>query len=203
MICERTQSKFIAVSATPLGVRGTDILPRLEKAGRTQAALGRHLQMSVHAVGRLVRNDRELPPSVAAKVDEFLDGPVESLPQTVRIPVFGFTATDDPARIDLTQPLDDVEIPANLVRGRSLAVRVPGARMEPRLHAGEMVIVGLNVPAQRNGDCLVEMTDDTGQILEYRGQGSGYVFCWQYSPGAEVKIQATKVRAIHAVLWRR
>lgn len=203
MICEMGQSNSFAFSAKPYGVRGVDILPRLTKANKTQTALGKHLSMSVHQIGRLVRNDKELAPSLAAAVEDFLGEGRDSLPQTLRLPVYGFAAGDDANRVDLTHALDDVEIPANLIRGKALAVRVPGARMEPRLHAGELVIAGLSVPAHRNGDCVVEMTDDTAQVLEYRGQGSGHVFFWQYDPPGEVKIPATKVRAVHAVLWRR
>jgi phage repressor protein C with HTH and peptisase S24 domain len=101
------------------------------------------------------------------------------------------------------QVLDRIEIPAGLTRGEAFAIRVSGDSMEPRLYSGELVIVGKGVPPQKNGDCVVELRDGSALVKQYRSQKDGVVFLHQLNPDQELRLDAAKVRAIHAVLYRR
>lgn len=186
-------------------MKGTDIKPRLDDAGRTQAALGRHLGYDVHKVGRLVRNEKELPPSLAARVEEFFSGARPLEPQLKRVPVYGYVAAGGEDRVAIAADaiLDYIEIPVGLVRGEVLGLRVSGDSMEPRLHSGELLLVGLNVAPLRGGDCVIEFRDGSGIVKEYRGQRDGHFMLWQFNPEKELKIPASAVKAVHAVLWRR
>ena len=178
---------------------------RLERSGRSQSALARHLGKTVHAIGRLVKNERELTPSEVAEIEAFFGDAAPVEPTIERIPVYGYVAAGGVDRIAMGSDhvLDYLEVPAGLTRGHPIALRVVGDSMEPRLFSGETVIVGLGVAPARYGDCVVEYRDGSGVIKQYRGQRDGKVFLYQYNPEQEFPVDASAVKAVHAVLFRR
>lgn len=187
-------------------MRGEEIKARLERSGKKQTALARHLNRSVHAVNRLVNSSRELLPSEVAEIEAFFgEGAPPPPPPVVRVPVYGYAAASDGDRVALgsEQVLDYIELPNGLAKGDVIAIRVAGDSMEPRLFSGETVIVSLNVAPSRYGDCVVELRDGTGLVKQYRGSRDGYIFLHQYNPDREIRLRADEVRAIHAVQLRR
>jgi len=119
--------------------------------------------------------------------------------------VYGFAlaGTRDGFSMASDHVVDRIEVPMGLVRGRAIAIRVAGDSMEPRLFAGETLIVGLDVPPVRDRDCVIEFRDGSGIVKQYKGQRDGIVFLHQYNPEQEVRVDASTVKAIHAVLYRR
>lgn len=194
-----------AFAATMRGMRGSDIKARLDRAGRSQSALARHLGKTVHAVGRLVKSPRELTPTEAAQIEEFFGDEAPAGPTIDRIPVYGYVAAGGQDRIAIGSDhvLDYLEVPSGLTRGQPIALRVAGDSMEPRLFSGETVIVGLGVAPSRYGDCVVEYRDGSAIIKQYRGQREGKVFLYQYNPELEFPVEGASVKAVHAVLFRR
>jgi phage repressor protein C with HTH and peptisase S24 domain len=184
-------------------MRGTDIGERLRREGRTNTALASHLHRSIHSVGRLIRSDKELPPSEAQQVEAFFSGARE--PEMIRIPVYGYAAAGGDERISLAanDVLDELEIPAGLVKGEPFGVRVAGDSMEPRLYSGETVIVARKIPPARFGDCVVELRDGTALVKQYRGMRDGKVHLAQFNPPEEFSVEGASVKAVHAVILRR
>lgn len=182
-----------------------EIRARLKDTGRTQAALARHIGKSKDSVSRLLTGQRTLEVDEAEAIRGFFgeDQPVG--PIYTQIPVYGYAAAggDDRVALASDQVLDRIEIPAGLTRGEAFAIRVSGDSMEPRLYSGELVIVGKGIPPQKNGDCVVEMKDGSALVKQYRSQKDGVVFLHQLNPDQELRLDAVKVRAIHAVLYRR
>ncbi len=186
-------------------MKPSDIRAKLEQTGRTQAALARHLGKSKDSVSRLLLDSRALRAEEAEQIKAFFAESGEaSEPQFIQIPVYGYAAagTDRIAIAD-DRVLDRIEVPLGLARGEIMAIRVAGDSMEPRLNSGEIVIVGKDAPPAKNGDCVVEMRDGTALVKQYRGQRDGQVFLWQYNPEREFGVDASKVKHIHAVLYRR
>lgn len=141
----------------------------------------------------------------AEKIESFFAGDEPAGPAFELIDVYGYAQAGGEDRIGLAsdQVIDRIEVPAGLVRGRAIGVRVAGDSMEPRLYSGETVIIGLNMSPQRDRDCVVEFHDGTGIVKQYKGQRDGVVFLHQYNPDSEVRVDASKVKAIHAVVYRR
>lgn len=186
-------------------MKGIDVGARLQEEGRTQAAFARHMGVSPWAANRLVRSPRQLTPSEVARVEDFFgDGPPPE-PTLQRVPVFGFAAAqnDDYIAFAPDSVMDYVDVPTGLTRGETIAVRVRGDSMEPRLFSGETLIVGLNVSPNRFGDCVVELRDNTIMVKQYRGQRDGRVHLYQYNPEREISLDGSRIRAVHAVLLRR
>lgn len=182
-----------------------EIRARLKDTGRTQAALGRAIGKSKDSVSRLLTGQRSLEVDEADAIRAFFGEDQSPGPTFVQIPVYGYAAAggDDRVALASDQVLDRIEIPAGLTRGEAFAIRVSGDSMEPRLYSGELVIVGRGVAPQKNGDCVVEMKDGSALVKQYRSQRDGVVFLHQLNPDQEIRLDATKVRTIHAVLYRR
>lgn len=205
MIRAEAQLPSVAVFATLGRVKPPDIKRRLRETGRTQLGLARHLGISKDSVGRLVNGMRGMSVDEAEAIRTFFadDGPQE--PAWVRVPVFGYAGAGGEDRVALAgdQVLDYVELPAGLARSDAFAVRVVGESMYPRLFSGETVIAERGVPPVRNREVVVELTDGTGLVKEYRGMKDGQVFLWQYNPEKEVRIPITRVRRMHSAFrWR-
>ncbi len=183
-----------------------EIRERLEQSGRSQRALAAHLGISKDSMSRLLLDKRNMEVTELERIKEFFEGDqAEATPQFVQIPVYGYAAAGGDDRISIADDrvIDRIEVPAGLVRGEAMAIRVAGDSMEPRLYSGEIVIVGVNTPPARNGDCVVEMRDGTALVKQYRGQRDGRIFLWQYNPENQIDLDATKVKRMHAVLYRR
>jgi SOS-response transcriptional repressor LexA len=205
VIRAETQYGNVAVIATIGRMKPSEIKSRLAETGRSQIALGRAIGKSKDSVSRLLKGERGLDVEEAELIKNFFGDDQPKAPPFVQIPVYGYAAAggDDRITIASDQVLDRIEVPAGLTRGEVIAIRVAGDSMEPRLYAGELVIVGLNVPPTRNGDCVVELKDGSALVKQYRGQRDGTVFLFQHNPEREIRLEATKVRAMHAVVYRR
>lgn len=151
------------------------------------------------------RGGRRMTAEEAEQIEAFFAGGETREPAFQIIDVFGYAEAGGEDRISLAdgQVIDRIEIPAGLVRGEVIAIRVAGDSMEPRLFSGETVIVGRHLPPQRDRDCVVEFRDGTAVVKQYKGQRDGTVFLSQYNPEKEIRVEASKVKAIHAVIYRR
>ncbi len=122
------------------------------------------------------------------------------------IPLLGYAAAGGTDLIvwNADDPVQWVEAPP-MLDGSSdiLAIRVSGDSMEPRLFAGEVIYVGRKLAPSRNGDAVIEFNDGTAVVKSYGGTRQGYVFARQYNPDSELRFDASTVKAVHAVLWRR
>lgn len=199
------QCQNVAVFAKTGGMKPPEIRDRLRRSGRSQAALGRAIGKSKDSVSRLMNGQRSMDVEEAAAIRDFFSEGDEPRPQFVQIPVYGYAAAGGEDRIAIADDrvLDRIEVPFGLIRGEAVAIRIAGDSMEPRLYSGETVIVGLGVPPQRNGDCVVEMRDGTALVKQYRGSRDGTVFLHQLNPDREVRVESSKVKALHAVVYRR
>lgn len=199
MIRAEAQYPPVAIFANLGRMKPPEIRRRLEETGRTQAALARHMGKSKDSVSRLLNGARAMDVDELEDIKSFFgeDRPPE--PTHVRLPVFGYAAmgSDDRVALASDQILDYVELPVGLVRGQAFGVRTAGGSMYPRLFDGELVIAERGVPPVRNREVVVELTDDTGLVKEYRGQKDGFLFLWQYNPEQEIRIPLTKVRKMH------
>lgn len=195
----------VAFIANLGGMKPAEIRTRLNETGRTQMALARAVGKSKDSISRLLKGERSLDVDEAEQIQRFFGDDQPRAPVFIQLPVYGYVAPGalDRVSIEPDQVLDRLEIPSGLLRGEGIVVRVPGDTMEPRLYSGETVIAGRNVPPQRLGDCVVELKDGTAMVKQYRGQRDNVVFLHQHNPDQEIRIDATKVKGVHAVLYRR
>ena len=205
MIRAETQYPPVAIFANFVRMKPPEIRKRLSDTGRTQAALAKHLGKSKDSVSRLVAGHRSMDIEELASIKEFFGDDQPVAPTSVQIPVYGYAGAggDDRIVIASDQVLEYIDIPAGMVRGDAIGVRVAGESMYPRLFSGEMVIVERNVPPVRNKDAVIELKDGSALVKEYRGQKDGVVFLFQYNPEGEVRVPLIDVAAMHAVKYRR
>ena len=197
----------------------SDLPQRLERAGFNQAALARFMGLDPASLSKTIKGQRQLKAQELMRIEEFFasnggteqDGGVTQLaprrrtPQA-RIPVYGYAAAGGEERIALNpgQVADWIDPPPTRNgTGDLIAIRVLGDSMEPRLFAGEMVLAQVGLPPARDRDCLVELVDGSAVVKTYRGQKDGQVFLHQFNPDQQVSFSATKVKALHAIIWRR
>lgn len=205
MIRAEAQYPNVAVFANFVRMKPPEIRKRLDDTGRTQAALARHLGKSKDSISRLMTGQRGIDADEAEEIKRFFGDDVQPAPTTQLIPVYGYAAAGGGDRVSIAsdQVLDRIEVPAGLTRGDTIAIRVAGDSMEPRLYSGELVIVGLGVPPTRNGDCVIEMKDGTALVKQYRGQRDGVVFLHQLNPEDEIRVPMIQIKGMHAVVYRR
>lgn len=198
------QYQKVAIFAKMAHMKPPEIRARLKRTGRTQQALARSIGKSKDSVSRLLKGERSLDVEEAQQIRDFF-GDDDAADATGQVPVYGMPIPGDPDRFSLSadQVLDRIELPAGMTRGETIAVRMPSEVMAPRLFSGEIVIVARGVPAAIHGDCLVELKDGAGMVRHYVGQKEGHVFLRQFNPDREIRIEATKVRALHLVAYRR
>lgn len=180
--------------AKKLGIDASDLSRRFKRSGEPTASQVRLIEDFLE--------DRS-GSGVAEEGAPFSHAPAGG---TRRLPVFGYAGLSGPDRVALAsdQILEYQDVPAGLVRGEAFIVRTTGESMYPRLRSGEPVVVEVNVPPVRFDDVLVEMSDGTGMVKEYRGQKDGVLFLWQYNPEGEVRVPQTQVRRLSAAWpWRR
>lgn len=205
MIRAEAQYPSVAFPATFLRMKPPEIRTRLKSTGRSQRALADYVGVSKDSISRLLTGHRSMGVDEAERIKEFFGDDAPQAPSFVQIPVYGYAAAGGADRVAIANDLvlDRIEIPAGMTRGDAMAIRIAGDSMEPRLYSGELVIVERNVPPDRNGDCVLELTDGSAIVKQYRGQRDGFYFLRQYNPDEEVRIPVTKTRAIHAVKYRR
>lgn len=181
---------------------------RLAAVGRSDTDLARRLNKSKSAVSRIMTGERKDLRQGEVEAIEAALADFEGKPQRPPglIPLLGYAAATGGDRIvwNTDAPLDWVEAPPMRDTGTQvLAIRVSGDSMEPRLFAGETIYVGRQLAPARNGDAVIEFNDGTAVVKSYAGMRQGFVFARQYNPDEELRYEATRVRAVHAVLWRR
>lgn len=196
-----------------------DLPERLRRAGLNQAALARFIPLDPSSLTKTIKGERQLKANELLRIEEFFAtngegdreasitpmAPRRKAPQA-RISIFGYrpTGASDRVSLDPAHVVDWIDPPPTWNgAGDLIGIRVPGDDMEPRLFAGEMVIAQLGLPPTRDRDCIIEFTDGTATVKTYRGQKDGQVFAHQFQPDQQVALAATKVKAIHAVIWRR
>jgi phage repressor protein C with HTH and peptisase S24 domain len=186
-----------------------DVGRELAKAGRgARSQLAKRLNMDPSYLARKIDTDVELTLSQIRAVREYFDGEdssIDKAPTSKLIPVYGYAAATGGDRIAFNpgEILDWVELPMGLnPRGEVFVVKALGSSMEPRIFDGESLVVQRNVPPTREKDAVIEFSDGSAVVKTYRGQRQGHVFAYQYNEMGELKYDATKVKAIHAVLCR-
>lgn len=133
--------------------------------------------------------------------------PAAALPaETERntVPVFGYAAGggDDLIALADGDVIDHMKLPYGLELGPGewFVVKPIGSSMEPRIMAGEALLIRRRAPASYGKDVLVELADGTALVKLYRGQRDGQVFLEQLNPPRTFPVEATKVRAIHGAV---
>lgn len=182
---------------------------RLDAVGRKDADLARRINKTPTALSRIMTGQRkDLRQSEIDGIEQAIaefEGKSERPPGL--IPLLGYAAAggDDHIVWNVDQPLDWVEAPP--IRAGSatevVAVRVHGDSMEPRLFSGETIYIGLNLAPARNGDAVIEFKDGSALVKSYAGRRDDRLYAQQYNPSKLLDWPATKVRGVHAVLWRR
>lgn len=184
--------------------------PEMSERG-AQLRLARHLGMDPSYLNRKLRSRLELKVSELRGVKSFLGGqPMEQEPPPGRrVPVFGYAAMGasgvedegDVIAMGEHAVLDWMELPAGISpRGDCFVIYPLGASMEPRIFAGEPLLVLRHVPPLRDGDALIEFTDGAGVVKSYRGTRDGWVWARQYNPERERRYEAASVKGIHRIL---
>lgn len=188
------------------GMKPPEIRARLQQTGQTQLDLARAIGKSKDSINRLLKGQRSLNFDEAQQIRAFF-GDVDqgTGSATQQVPVYGVPAPGGPDRFSLSadQAMERIELPCDLTRGETIAVRLPGDEMAPRLFSGEIVIVAKGIPPARNGDCLVEFKDGSGLIKQYICQREGQIILRHFNPDEEVRVLALQVRALHTVAYRR
>ena len=182
-----------------------DYKAALRRAGKSQVGLAAALGISKDSAFRLVNGTRDVEAGEHARAVAYIEGDQpEAQPLFEQINVYGYAAgqSDRIAFAD-NRIIDRIEVPVGLVRGEAFGVRIAGDSMEPRLFAGETVIVARNLRPARNGDVVVEFNDGSAIVKQYQGERDGVVFLHQYNPDQQLKIPGTQIRTMHAVIYRR
>lgn len=119
------------------------------------------------------------------------------------VPFYGYAAGGGEELIAFTpgQFEDAIKLPRGLtLSDEYFAVQAIGSSMEPRIFAGERRLARLNTPPSRDTDVVVEFHDGTALLKTYKSQRDGLIYCHQWNPDKEVRIEATKVKALHSLL---
>lgn len=198
-----------------------DIPPALDAVGKKQADLGRFIPLDPQRLSKSVHGKRRFTVQEMRRVEEFFEaakspGGIERLSAhrsagATRIPVYGLAApapeehgfSEPSIAFDASRIVDWITTPAShAVAGDLVAMRMPGIEMEPRIFQGELVVAQLNMPAERDRDCMVELMNGSALLRTFKGIRDGRVHFEIWNPHKQQHISATKVRAIHAVLFR-
>lgn len=190
-----------------------DIPERLSRAGRNQSELARFLALDPSSLTKTIKGTRQLKAAELMKIEEFFgsddyEPPVSTAsrrPQK-RIPVYGYAAAGGEERVAFNSGniIDFIE-PPPLWNGAGdlVGLRVLGESMVPRLFEGEMVIAQLHLPPLRGQDCIIEMNDGSALVKTYRGGTARTIDAEQWNPQKSLAVDRERVKALHAVVWRR
>lgn len=118
-----------------------------------------------------------------------------------RLPVYGYAAMggEDLIALNDGQVVEWMELPMGLEVGPGdwFVVKGIGSSMEPRIFAGEALLIRRRHPPTRGRDVLVEFADGSGVIKTYHGQRDGRVFVEQWNEHRLLDYDATRVKALH------
>jgi phage repressor protein C with HTH and peptisase S24 domain len=209
MICEVRQQASARNAVIFAAMTDLDLKRRLQIAGRTQEELAAALRISSHSASRLVLGKRKMSAAESDAIDTWLadaDTKTPSVKGSGRIPLYGYAQGANSDRVAFTsdRALDWVDPPPfSSISGPMAVLRISGDSMEPRLFAGEEVVVALDLSPARGRDCVIEFADGTAAVKQYERSRDGFIFARQYNPDKEVRFPASEVKAVHAVIWRR
>lgn len=188
-----------------------DVNARLKPLGRgAPYQLAQALGMNHSFLYRKLKSRTDLTERQARGVRDFLSStPAGEIPgpaaapvrDAAMVPVFGYAAPGGQDRIALDDGavVEWMHLPMGLALGPGdwLIVRAIGSTMEPRIFAGEPLLVRRRHPPTRGKDVLVEFTDGTGVIKTYQGERQGRVFVEQWNDPRTLDYDASTVRALH------
>ena len=119
-----------------------------------------------------------------------------------------FGAHDDETdhiKLGLEDAIDTLQLPfgLDLDPNEFFIVQVRAVHMTPRFYAGELLVVRRGYPPARGKDVLIEFSDGSGTVRLFEGERNGLVFVTELAPAHRiVTIEATTIRALHAVAFR-
>jgi phage repressor protein C with HTH and peptisase S24 domain len=193
-----------------------DIPGRLKAMNRSQADLARHLNLDPSSLTKTLKGERNVQAAEVSRIEDFfgdrlllpdaparLIGPRRSYAPR-KIPVYGYAAAGSEDRVAFAdnRVLEWREPPPFWSgAGELVYVRLIGDSMEPRYFDGEVVPVRFGVTPAKNEDCLIEFNDNTVLIKTFGGRVGTTILARQYHPRQELKLEATRIRSLHAV-WR-
>lgn len=189
-----------------------DVKARLKPLGRgVPYKLAQALEMNSSYFYRKLGQPSPLTAAQARTVSLFLDEagaghdtdapPVQHPGAPRSLPVFGYAAMggEDLIALNDGQVVEWMTLPMGIEVGPGdwFIVKGIGSSMEPRIFAGDALLIRRKHPPTRGRDVLVEFTDGSGVIKTYQGQRDGRVFVEQWNERRLLDYDATKVKALH------
>lgn len=206
MICDFSQVSNINHAAIFAVMENNDYKTRLRRAGKTNQDLAELLKVHPSAITRLLNGTRGISRDEAIKIEAFLgDAYEQDMPQQRKIPLYGYAAANNNDRIALVSDkiLDWIDAPPfSKTTTEYAAIRVIGESMEPRLFAGEELIIAKNLYPARGKDCVIEFKDGSAAVKTFLRNKEGLVYFQQYNPNKEVSFKYDDIKQLHQVMWR-
>lgn len=167
--------------------------------------LAQALGMNSSYFYRKLKSLDELSVGQARAIAAFLAGvptePDGAPPGAGLIPVFGYAAAggEDLIALNDGQIVEWMPLPMGLEVGPGewFIVKGIGSSMEPRIFAGDPLLIRRKHPPSHGKDVLIEFSDGSGVVKTYRGERQGRVFAEQWNERKMVDYDATKVKALH------
>lgn len=186
-----------------------DLKRRVEPLGRgAPYRLAQAMGMNPSYFYRKLSSPHELTASQRRAAMLFFDdhaGDSDSPPQPSvsgrLIPVFGYAAMggEDLIALNDGQIVEWMRLPMGLELGPGdwFVVLGVGSSMEPRIFAGDQLLVRRKHPPIRGKDVLIEFNDGSGVVKTYEGERQGQVFARQWNDEKIVSYPSGRVRALH------
>jgi SOS-response transcriptional repressor LexA len=186
----------------------SEVQARLTPLGRgTPYRLAQALGMNSSFFYRKLKSGGDLTTSQRRQVLAFFREGGEPDPRPVRpstaglIPVYGYAAAggEDLIALNDGEIVEWMRLPMGIAVGPGdwFVVKAVGSSMEPRIFAGDDLLVRRKHPVARGKDVLIEFHDGSGVIKTYEGERQGRVFARQWNEEKIVSYGSDKVRALH------
>ena len=168
--------------------------------------LAQELGMNSSYLYRKLKSLDALTVGQARAIQAFLDElPAETTDapphDAALIPVFGYAAMGGADLIALNegQIVEWMRLPMGLEVGPGewFIVKGIGSSMEPRIFAGDHLLIRRKHPPAYGKDVLIEFNDGSGLIKTYRGERQGRVFAEQWNERKMVDYDGASVKALH------
>lgn len=205
------------------------IKERLQRLGRSQADLARHLGLDASAVSRLLKGERQLKGTEAVAIAGFLGCDVAELLDSAGAAADGFmpqpVEVPQPAELQRNLPVYGAAIggvdgafalngqhhefaarPPQLAGVRNAyGVYVNGDSMHPMFQAGWLLHVNPNRPLTAGCGVVVQVRAEAEEpplcyIKEFVRRSAGRLVVRQYNPAAEIEWPLSSVIAAHRVV---
>lgn len=174
------------------------------------------MQIDPSFLRRKLKTNKELTLSESETVERFLaasasDSDAAEVASGRRVEVYGYAAmggSEDEASdgeefiaLGTAAVLDWMTLPAGIDPTGECFVLIPsGASMEPRIFAGEALLVLKDRPPTRNGDALIEFRNGSGVVKSYAGTRNGRVYGQQFNPPKMKDWDASSVKGVHRLI---